>query len=163
MPHPPMRTSPSCSRGSRAGCAACSSAAAACPRTAGATDPLAAQEPLFATTVAASLQGRVALGPRAGQAVRRLRSAAAARDAPPRCARLEGFSLPADVAVPADRRDRLEHRCRSLLRPPLALERVTETSGGQLLYQRRRPWADGSVALLLEPLELSTRPRARST
>jgi len=76
---------------------------------------------------------------------------------------LDALETRSDVAVPAHRRDRLEHRCRSLLRPPLALERVTETSGGQLLYQRRRPWADGSVALLLEPLELSTRPRARST
>jgi hypothetical protein len=42
-------------------------------------DPFAAQEPLFASTVAASLQGRVALGPRAGQPVRRLRSAAPRR------------------------------------------------------------------------------------
>jgi hypothetical protein len=43
------------------------------------SDPFAAQEPLFASAVAASLQGRVALGPRAGQAVRRLRAAADAR------------------------------------------------------------------------------------
>jgi hypothetical protein len=46
------------------------------------SDPCAAQEPLFAQTVAASLQGRVALGPRAGQPGRRLRSAAAATAAP---------------------------------------------------------------------------------
>lgn len=49
--------------------------------------------------------------------------------------------------------------CRYLLRPPLALERLTETAGGQLLYQLRRPWADDSIALLLEPLELSTDER----
>jgi hypothetical protein len=42
-----------------------------------ATDRFAAQEPLLATAVAAALQGRVALGPRAGQPLRRLRSAAA--------------------------------------------------------------------------------------
>jgi hypothetical protein len=54
--------------------------------------------------VAASLQGRVALGPRAGQPVRRLRSAADAIATGPRSARLEGFSLQADVAVPARRR-----------------------------------------------------------
>lgn len=44
------------------------------------------EEPLFASAGAASLQGRVALGPRAGQPVRRLRSAADAMapgDAPP--------------------------------------------------------------------------------
>jgi hypothetical protein len=54
----------------------------------------------------------VALGPRAGQALRRLRSAAAG----PRCARLEGFSLHADVAVPAGRRDQVEHLVRYVLR-----------------------------------------------
>ena len=78
------------------------------------SDPFAAQEPLFASAVAASLQGQVALGPRAGQALRRrLRSAAAARAAGPRCARLEGFSLHADVAVTAHRRDQLERVCRT--------------------------------------------------
>jgi len=122
-----------------------------------APDPFAEQDPLFATAVAASLQGRVTLGARAGQPVRRLRSAAAVQATTPRCARLEGFSLHADVAVPAHARQRLEHLCRYLLRPPLALERLTETSGGQLLYQLRRPWADGSVALLLTPLELLER------
>jgi hypothetical protein len=131
------------------------------------SDPFAAHEPLFAQTVAASLQGRVALGPRAGQPVRRLRSAAAATFAGPRCGRLEGFSLHADVAVPARRRDRLEHLVRYLLRPPLALERLTESSGGQLLYQFRRPWSDGSTALLLDPAELLERlaalvPRPRT-
>jgi len=103
------------------------------------------------------LQGRVALGPRAGQLLRRLRSAAAAAPTGPRCARLEGFSLHADVAVRAPRRDQLEHLCRSLVRPPLVLDRLTETTGGQLLYQRRRPWRDASTALLLDPLELLER------
>jgi hypothetical protein len=39
----------------------------------------------------------------------------------------------------------------------LALERLTESTDGQLLYQFRRPWRDGSTALLLEPLELLER------
>jgi hypothetical protein len=57
--------------------------------------------------------------------------------------------------------------CRYLLRPPLALERLTESSGGQLLYQFRRPWSDGSIALLLDPAELLERlavlvPRPRT-
>ena len=121
------------------------------------SDPFAAQAPLFASAVAASLQGRVALGPHAGQPVRRLRSAADAIATGRRSARLEGFSLHADVAVPARRRDQLERVCRYILRPPLALERLTESTGGQLLYQFRRPWSDGSTALLLDPLELLER------
>jgi hypothetical protein len=119
-------------------------------------DPFAAQEPLFASAVAASLQGRVALGPRAGcrcgACARRSR-----RSGPGGSARLEGFSLHADVAVPAHRRDRLERLVRYLVRPPLALERLTESTGGQLLYQFRRPWRDGSTALLLDPVELLER------
>jgi hypothetical protein len=93
-------------------------------------DPFAAQEPLFASAVAASLQSRVGLGARAGQPVRRLRSAAAAPATGRRSARLEGFSLHADVAVPARRRDQLEKLCRYVVRPPLALERLTESAGG---------------------------------
>jgi Putative transposase len=77
-----------------------------------------------------------------------------------RSARLEGFSLHADVAVPAHRRDQLERLVRYLVRPPLALDRLTESSSGQLLYQFRRPWRDGSTALLLDPLELLERRAA---
>ena len=33
------------------------------------------------------------------------------------------------------------------------LERLTETPGGQLPYEFRRPWADGPITLLLTPLE----------
>jgi Putative transposase len=120
-------------------------------------DPFAAQEPLFASAVAASLQGHVALGPRAGQPVRRLRSAATVTATGRRSARLEGFSLHADVAVAARRRDQLEKVCRYILRPPLAVERLTESTGGQLLYCFRRPWSDGATALLLDPLELLER------
>jgi hypothetical protein len=91
------------------------------------SDPVAEQLPLLATYAAASIQERVAAGPRAGHPVRRLRSAAAVVDADkPRCARLAGFSLHANVALPAHAREQLEHLCRYLLRPPMALERLTD-------------------------------------
>ena len=119
------------------------------------SDPVAEQMPLLAGYAAASIQERVATGPRAGHPVRRLRSAAAVVDGDkPRCARLEGFSLHANVALAAHAREQLEHLCRYLLRPPLALERLTESSGGQLLYQLPHPRRDGPTHLLLDPLEL---------
>ena len=37
------------------------------------------------------------------------------------------------------------------------MERLTESTGGQLLYQFKRPWRDGSTALLMDPLELLER------
>jgi hypothetical protein len=51
----------------------------------------------------------------------------------------------------------LERLVRYLVRPPLAVERLTESPGGQLLYHFRRAWRDGSTALLLDPLELLER------
>src|SRR5262245_19213217 len=119
------------------------------------SDPVAEQMPLLACYVAASIQEVIATGPRAGRPVRRLRTAAAVVDeAKLRCARLEGFSLHANVARPAHAREQLEHLCRYLLRPPLALERLTESSGGQLLYELPHARLDGSTHLLLDPLEL---------
>ena len=118
-------------------------------------DPVAEQMPLLAGYAAASIQEMIATGPRAGQPVRRLRTAAAVGDgAKLRCARREGFSLHANVALPAHAREQLEHLCRYLLRPPLALERLTESSGGQLLYELPHARRDGSTHLLLDPLEL---------
>ena len=119
------------------------------------SDPVAEQMPLLAEYASASIQGLVASGPRAGHPVRRLRSAAAVVDeAKPRCARLKGFSLHANVGVPAHARARLEHLCRYLLRPPLPLERLTESSHGQLVFELPHPRTDGATHLLLDPLEL---------
>ena len=125
------------------------------PEEPGQADPVAEQLPLLAGYAAASIQGLVAGGPRSGHPVRRLRSAAAVVDThKPRFARLEGFSLHANVALPAHARAGREHLCRYLLRPPLALERLTESSHGQLLYELAHPRADGTTHLLLDPLEL---------
>ena len=119
------------------------------------SDPVAEPLPLLAGYAAAAIQTRVASGPRAGQPVRRLRSAAAVGDgATLRGARREGFSLHANLALPAHARQPLEHLCRSLLRPPLATERLTESSGGQLLYALPHPRRDGSPHLLLDPRAL---------
>ena len=64
------------------------------------------------------------MGTRAGQLVPRLGDridVEALVEAPKRrCAGLAGYSLHADVAVPARDRDRLERRCRYVMRPLLA-------------------------------------------
>jgi len=88
-----------------------------------APDPLAEASPVLAGLVGASVQGRVALGPRAGARVRRLGDEPdlghlTSRGA--RQAQLDGFDLHANVWVPLNNRARLEQLCRYLLRPPLA-------------------------------------------
>ena len=92
-----------------------------------APDPLSETSPILAGIVSASVQGRVALGPRAGARVRRL------GDEPnlghvtsrgPRQAQLDGFDLHANVRIPPHDRVRLERLGRYLLRLPLAQDRV---------------------------------------
>jgi len=90
-------------------------------------DPLTEASPVLASLVGASVQGRVALGPRAGARVRRLGDESdlghvASRG--PRQAQLDGFDLHANVWVPPNDRARLEQLCRYLLRPPLAQARL---------------------------------------
>jgi hypothetical protein len=80
----------------------------------GPADRLADESPVLAGIVGASVQGRVALGSRAGARVRRLgdeRDAAAAARGP-RQAHLEGFDLHANVGVSAHDRAGLERLSR---------------------------------------------------
>jgi hypothetical protein len=75
-------------------------------------DPLEADEPLLSQLYSASLQGRVATGPRTGQRLLRLGDRIDVEDVEaitgPRCASVQGFSLHADVCVPARDGRRLE-------------------------------------------------------
>jgi hypothetical protein len=120
-------------------------------------DPLAEASPLLAGLVGAIVQGRVALGPRAGGRVRRLGDEpdlGHATSRGPRQAQLDGFDLHANVWVPPNDRARLEQLCRYLLRPPLALDRVHRQADGRILVALKTVWRDGTSHLLFEPIEL---------
>jgi hypothetical protein len=111
----------------------------------------------LAGLVGASVQGRVALGPRAGARVRRLGPEPAlghATSRGPRQAQLEGFDLHANVWVPRNDRARLEHLCRYLLRPALAQHRLRLRADGRVLLELKAAWRDGTSHLLFEPVEL---------
>ena len=81
----------------------------------GPADRLADESPVLAEIVGASVQGRVALGSRAGARVRRLGdardTAAAVTSRGPRQAHLDGFDLHANVWVSAHDRAGLERLC----------------------------------------------------
>ena len=121
----------------------------------GPQDSFAEESLALAGIVGASVQGRVALGPRAGARVRRLgdgrTSPAGTRG--PRHAHVEGFDLHADVRVGAHDRARLEQLCRYLLRPPLAGDRLRLLGDGRVRVQLKRAWSDGTTHLLFEPVE----------
>jgi hypothetical protein len=123
-------------------------------------DPVVEESPVLAGLSTASVQGRVALGPRAGA-----RSLALGRDPEaewvtsggPRHAHVEGFDLHANVAVRGEDRERREQLCRYLLRPAVAQDRLRLTEDGRIVLELKRPWQDGTSHLVFEPLDLLAR------
>jgi len=102
-------------------------------------DPLRDTAPELARTIAASVQHRIAFGERAGQHVRRIGAGfglegEAPRLTGPRCASVNGFSLHANTAIPAHRRDQLERLIRYTARGAVSLERLQEDTNGDLVY-----------------------------
>jgi hypothetical protein len=127
-----------------------------------AVDAWREQEPVLAGIAAASVQGRRALGERAGAEVVRCgaaseRSALAPPGLGPCHARWRGFDLHAAVVVPPRDRARLERLCRYALRPPVAQDRLRLTPEGRVVLDLRHAWADGTTQLVFEPLELLER------
>jgi hypothetical protein len=112
---------------------------------------------MLAGISSASIQGRIALGPRAGARVWRVGEEP---DAPwvlsssPRHAHIAGFDLHANIAVPAADRARLEQLCRYLLRPPAAQERLRRMGDDRILLTLKTAWADGTRHLIFAPMEL---------
>jgi hypothetical protein len=126
----------------------------------GPTDRLTEESPVLAGIVGASVQGRVALGQRAGARVRRLgdaRDTEAIMSRGPRQAHLEGFDLHANVWVSGNDRAGVERLCRYILRPPFAQERLRRRGDGRIALELKTPWHDGTRELVFEPLELLER------
>jgi len=126
----------------------------------GPADRLADESPVLAGIVGASVQGRVALGPRAGARVRRLgdaRDTAIVTSRGPRQAHLDGFDLHANVWVSANDRAGVERLCRYVLRPPFAQERLRLRGDGRVALELKRAWRDGTRELVFEPLEFLER------
>ena len=136
----------------------------------GAPDAWSEAEPMLADLAAASVEGRVALGSRAGARVQRYGDVP---DEPldpaplgPCHAQAGGFDLHAALVTRAGQRDRLERLCRYALRPPLAEDRLRVDSEGAVWLALRHCWSDGTTHLKFGPLEflerlavLTPRPR----
>jgi len=121
-----------------------------------ASDAWADEAPVLAGFAAASVRGTVALGPRAGARLRRLGDPREEGESPEQggChARANGFDLHAGLVVPAGQRERLERVCRYVLRPPVTQERIHLTDEGQVRWQLRQPWRDGTTDVVFDPVE----------
>jgi len=120
------------------------------------TDKLAQDEPLLSSIYSASITGTLAMGPRAGKRLLRL------VDAPVREADGHdgatrngyGFDLNAGVRVAAHDRKGLERLCRYLCRPAISNERVKKLPDGNFALALKRPWANGTSAIVLSGEEL---------
>ena len=120
-------------------------------------DPLAFENPIMAALFGASIQSRIAVGERAGQKVRRIGSDASLGDVyrvGSRCAVCDGFSLHANVKIEGRDRDKLEKLCRYTARPPIALDRLSQTPDGKILYRLKQEYSDGTTHVLFDPIEL---------
>jgi len=63
---------------------------------------------------------------------------------------ISGFSVHANVGIDARDRDRLERLCKYAGRPAIATERLTALPDGRLLYRLKRPWRDGTTAVIFD-------------
>lgn len=120
---------------------------------------LASAEPALASLAGASVAGITTTGPRRGQRPVRLGSGDghAATTVGRRCAAFEGFSLHANVRIAANDRDGLEHLARYLARPPIATERLIALPDGRVALRFKRPFSDGTEAVVFTPFELIER------
>ena len=117
-------------------------------------DPLAQDDPGMAALLASSVRRRIAVGSNAGHGVVRMGDQIDpdSMDAfqGSRCAMVSGFSVHANISVEARDRMRLERLMRYAARPAVATDRLSELSDGRLHYRLKRPWRDGTTAVIFE-------------
>jgi hypothetical protein len=103
-----------------------------------------------------SIQYRIAIGPNKGKKIFTLQTL------PPRyeeqsrselVSNIGGFSLHAGVAISAYQRAKLENLCRYITRPPVSTERLTLTPQGNVRYELKNPYHDGTTHAIFSPLD----------
>jgi hypothetical protein len=72
-------------------------------------------------------------------------------------AEVRGFNVHARTHVDGRDRNALERLCRYVARPPVATERLHIQSDGRVRYELKRVWADGTEAIVLDPLSFLAR------
>jgi len=68
-----------------------------------------------------------------------------------------GFSLHAGVAMNGTERSKIEKLCRYIARPAVALNRLSLSSNGQVIYTLKKPYDDGTTKIKMTKLELMER------
>ena len=68
-----------------------------------------------------------------------------------------GFSLHAGVAARADERRKLERLCRYISRPAVSEKRLSLTPSGNVRYELKTPYRNGTTHVIFEPLDFIAR------
>jgi hypothetical protein len=105
-----------------------------------------------------SITYRIAVGPQQGRKVFTLQTLPAC-DEPfdDGIGKVAGFSLHAGVAARADQRQKLERLCRYISRPAISEKRLSVTPNGNVRYQLKTPYRDGTTHVIFEPLDFIAR------
>lgn len=94
-----------------------------------------------------SITYRIAMGPQQGRKVFTLQTLPDCESDSPLSSSVgetDGFSLHAGVATKANERAKLERLCRYITRPPISTKRLSLTRNGQLHYELKTPWRNGT-------------------
>ena len=102
-----------------------------------------------------SITYKIAVGPNKGKKVLTLKTLLSENDfeGSDYLSNLSGFSLHAGVAALAHQRKKLERICRYISRPALSDARLSVTCAGQISYELKMPYRNGTTHILFEPLD----------
>jgi hypothetical protein len=105
-----------------------------------------------------SITYRIAVGPQQGRKVFTLQTLPACDESfDDGAGKVAGFSLHAGVAARADERKKLERLCRYISRPAVSEKRLSLTPNGNVRYQLKTPYRDGTTHVIFEPLDFIAR------
>jgi hypothetical protein len=101
-----------------------------------------------------SITYRVAVGPQQGKKVFMLQTVPATENnGNSQVAQESGFSLHAGVVAQHWERKKLERLCRYITRPAISEKRLSITPAGNVRYQLKTPYRDGTTHVVFEPLD----------
>ena len=103
-----------------------------------------------------SVAYRIAVGPQQGRKVFTLQTLPDLETDSPFSyspGEVAGFSLHAGVATKAKERAKLERLCRYITRPAVSTKRLSLTRNGQVRYELKAPWRNGTTHVIFEPLD----------
>mgnify|MGYP000317228154 CR=1 FL=1 len=105
-----------------------------------------------------SITYRIAVGPQVGRKVFTLQTLPACNQPfDDGVGKVAGFSLHAGVATRSHELRKLERLCRYISRPAVSEKRLSLTPNGNVRYQLKTPYRDGTTHVFFDPLDFLAR------